>query len=187
MNEAIQKYGWDNFEHKILLTNLSQEEAEQLEKQYIQLYNSVEHGFNTSAGGHTLPQESIQKMSQSLKQYYREHGHPWTGRKHTEETKEKIRQSKIGTKASDETKQKLSESHKGIKQSQEWIDKRMASKKKKVLCIESNIIYNSAKDCCLGEFGEEIKGTINDIRAVCRGERNKCKGKHFKYIEEGDL
>jgi group I intron endonuclease len=42
---------------------------------------------------------------------------------HTEETKEKMRQSRIGHKLSDETKKKISKSHKGIRPSRETIEK----------------------------------------------------------------
>ena len=38
---AIQKYGWDNFEHIILQFNLTQQEAEEKEKYYIQKYNTL--------------------------------------------------------------------------------------------------------------------------------------------------
>lgn len=183
MNQAIEKFGWDGFEHKILLSNLTKEEAEKLEKQYIIKYDSLNKGFNTSPGGNLQSEESLQKMSNSLKQYYNEFGHPWKNRKHTDATKEKIRQSHLGLKASEETKKKMSEAHTGIKQSSEWIEKRISGKRKQVLCIENNKIYSNAKECCTAEFGEAIKGTINDIRAVCRGERNICKGKHFKYVE----
>ena len=50
---AIQKYGWDNFEHKILENNLSQNEADQKEKFYIEKYNSTnpQKGYNILSGG----------------------------------------------------------------------------------------------------------------------------------------
>lgn len=50
---AIQKYGWDNFEHTILLDNLTLEESYLQEKKFIEMYNSAnpEKGYNISFGG----------------------------------------------------------------------------------------------------------------------------------------
>ena len=50
---AIQKYGWNNFEHIILQFNLTQQEAEQKEKYYIQKYNTLNdiYGYNIKKGG----------------------------------------------------------------------------------------------------------------------------------------
>lgn len=50
---AIKKYGWDAFEHKILIKNLSFEEACYLEKEYIKKYHtsSKKNGYNISPGG----------------------------------------------------------------------------------------------------------------------------------------
>lgn len=51
--KAIQKYGWDNFDHKIIKTHLSKEEAVALEIQYIREYGShiSKHGYNVTYGG----------------------------------------------------------------------------------------------------------------------------------------
>ena len=48
---AIKKYGWENFEHIILETNLSWEEANNKEKEYIKKYDSYKNGYNCSYGG----------------------------------------------------------------------------------------------------------------------------------------
>lgn len=50
---AIRKYGWDNFEHNILNTGISQEDAVELEKNYIKEYNTnnPKMGYNISSGG----------------------------------------------------------------------------------------------------------------------------------------
>lgn len=86
---AIQKYGWDNFEHIILFKNKTKEEAEELEKLYIKvlLSNNREFGYNIDNGGN-----SIGKM--------------------TEETKVKISQSKIGKKLSERAKLSMKEKRK---------------------------------------------------------------------------
>ena len=52
-NHAIEKYGWENFEHILLHDGLSKNEADELEKYYIREYKSYmpEHGYNISLGG----------------------------------------------------------------------------------------------------------------------------------------
>lgn len=51
---AIQRYGWiKGFEHVIILDNLTQKEASELEKEYIHKYktNLREYGYNLASGG----------------------------------------------------------------------------------------------------------------------------------------
>jgi hypothetical protein len=50
---AIQKYGWHNFSHEILIANITtRAEANQLEQYYIEeVYDSVRNGYNISKGG----------------------------------------------------------------------------------------------------------------------------------------
>ena len=49
----IQKFGWSNFVHEILLTNLSFEEAKNREIFYIALFKTSDpkYGYNKSIGG----------------------------------------------------------------------------------------------------------------------------------------
>lgn len=48
---AIQKYGWNNFKHIILLKDLSLEEAWEKEKEYIKKYDTINDGYNVHEGG----------------------------------------------------------------------------------------------------------------------------------------
>lgn len=48
--EAVEKIGWDNFEHEILQTCTTREEALILETAWIDYYNSAEEGFNIIKG-----------------------------------------------------------------------------------------------------------------------------------------
>lgn len=50
---AINKYGWDNFDHKILFEKLTKEEACVIEMQLIKQYksNTRKYGYNLSSGG----------------------------------------------------------------------------------------------------------------------------------------
>lgn len=184
MREAIQQYTWEGFYHEIWYENLTKEEADALEISLIEEYKTVERGFNSSPGGNRLTNDSILKMSNSLKEHYALYGHPWTGRKHTEESKEKMRQSSLGQSPSDITRMRMSAAHQGIKQSKEHIEKRMASKRIPIQCVETGEIYNSAKECALAELGRDNPGIVNNIRACARGEHKTAGKKHFKYVEK---
>lgn len=50
---AIMKYGWNNFQHIIIVQNLSQDEASNLEKKLIQQYKTQDknYGYNIKSGG----------------------------------------------------------------------------------------------------------------------------------------
>lgn len=67
---AIQKYGWNNFEHSILYTDLTKEEACQKEQELIQYFNATnrEYGYNSTSGGEifTMNQETREKISKAL-------------------------------------------------------------------------------------------------------------------------
>lgn len=89
---AIKKYGWDNFTHQILCTNVTKDEAIIKEKFLIYTWNLTDkrYGYNMTEGGEI---------------------HSYKGRKHTEETKRKISESHQGIRPSVKTLQKLSETH----------------------------------------------------------------------------
>lgn len=50
---AIQRYGWDNFEHIILIDNITLELAEIIERELINKYNTTDeqYGYNRALGG----------------------------------------------------------------------------------------------------------------------------------------
>lgn len=54
--KAIQEFGWDNFSHNILKTDLTKEEADYWEKYYIKQYNSTNEafGYNMKKRGTTI-------------------------------------------------------------------------------------------------------------------------------------
>ena len=72
---AIQKYGWDNFEHIILLDQLTKEEACKIEVLLIALLNTQNpnYGYNIRGGGDggtlglRMSDETKNKISESLK------------------------------------------------------------------------------------------------------------------------
>lgn len=114
---AILKYGWDNFEHIILYTNLTLEEANQKEQELIKEYNSCndEFGYNIISGGRnfTHSEETKRKIglanSIALKgnkwsekqrelrsEMFTGEGNPFYGKHHTKETKQLISEHRKG-------------------------------------------------------------------------------------------
>ncbi len=66
---AIQKYGWDAFEHIIFAEGLTREEAKHMEALLVALYktNDPNYGYNMSPGGDAVSEETIQKISAAAK------------------------------------------------------------------------------------------------------------------------
>lgn len=69
---AILKYGWDNFEHEIIASNLTKEEAKHFEEIIISKLNTRDHsnGYNISSGGENyIPSEiTILKRTNNIKE-----------------------------------------------------------------------------------------------------------------------
>lgn len=65
---AIQKYGWDGFDHVILQTGLTADEVNEYERAYISFFetNTSERGYNIQEGGQhskCISDEARQKLS----------------------------------------------------------------------------------------------------------------------------
>lgn len=48
---AINKYGWENVKHNIIIDGISKEQAETLERYLIAEFKTIDNGYNTSTGG----------------------------------------------------------------------------------------------------------------------------------------
>ena len=71
---AINKHGWDNFEHIVIAKGLTEEEAKWLEIELIREHDTTnpEYGYNITLGGdggngHVVTEETKKKISESLK------------------------------------------------------------------------------------------------------------------------
>ena len=98
---AIQKYGWNGFEHIVLDDNLTYDEANNKERYYIALYNSnnSKYGYNLTLGGDGFcgqkrSEETKLKISNSLKEYYKDKHSYWYGKKIPPEVIEKQKRTK---------------------------------------------------------------------------------------------
>lgn len=110
---AILKYGFDNFEHEIIASDLTKDEADNFEKLLIEKLDTMnpKYGYNCKEGGSNgmLSEEGRKKISDA----HKGENHHMYGKHHSEETKRKISESHKGLKASEETKRKLSVANTG--------------------------------------------------------------------------
>ena len=145
-SDAIEKYGWDNFEHKIIAQGLAKESACALERQLIKEYDTQnkEKGYNITDGG----------------EFFR----------HSEESKKLMSRNRRGKglhEFSEEHKRRIKEHHGG------------GADKKKVLCIETGIVYESINDAA-----RKIGITKKMISNCCRNvsHYNTAKGYHWEFV-----
>ena len=173
---AIKKYGWENFEHKILYENLTKEEAEKIEIQLISKWETTNraYGYNIANGGNhigSVSEETKKKISNGRKGIA-------TELHRTEKTKKKISESLKGIKRNDETKKKISDFAKSRGMS-ELTRQRLieANEKRKmpVICMVTGIKYESAS-----EAARQTGLCKSTILRHCNGTLKKQKWEYSK-------
>lgn len=171
---AINKYGWENFQHLVLFDNLTKEEACLLEQCYIALYDTTnpKYGYNNSLGGeHGLASEHTKKkISENNAKY-------WKGKQLTEETRKKMSENHAdfkgknnpmyGKQFTEEHKKKLSEAKKG-----KYTGKNSPNYGKQFTEEHRNKISEAKKG---QKLTEETKKKISEAN---KGENNYMYGKH---------
>lgn len=143
-SRAIKKYGWENFEHKILFNNLTLTEANWKEREAIKFYRTFTgfqdcNGYNMTLGGdgqvsRKCSDETKQKMRQNSSHYWKYHEYPQSGIE-----KLKLTKQLHPYKYTDEVKQKMRDvwhdTHQNITtdhlHSPENIEKQKATKREK--------------------------------------------------------
>lgn len=135
---AIKKYGWDGFEHEIIASNLTKDEADNFEKLLIKELDTMNlsKGYNLQSGGShgqpsELSRENIRKAAQKRNENEEWHrkqseshiglqvgeNNGMYGKKHSEESKQKMREASTGKHPSEKTREKMKKSHIGNKNS----------------------------------------------------------------------
>lgn len=178
---AIQKYGWNNFEHNILFTGLTKEQACLKEQELIKEYDLMnrEFGYNSTSGGDifVMNEETKQKISQAMIGNQNALGHPCS-----EEKKKKIRDAQKGRKFTEEHKQKLSEAaknrHVPCSEEKKQILKEK-SHKKSVYCEELDKIFESVQEC-----SRQLGIPATNISKLCNGRGKTLKGYHLRYYND---
>lgn len=190
---AIQKYGWDNFTHEILYSDLTKEEACEKEIELIRFHrsNDKNYGYNLSSGGEAtnagckLSEEARKRISESRKG----EKHPYYGKKLSEEHRQKLGDSHRGKHIWNETQRKqISERQTGEKNhmygkhpSEETRNKMRESHRQYTIVqmdMDGVIIatFPSTKAAAVA-----IGGHATAIAAVCRGKHKSTAGYRWKY------
>ena len=152
---AIQKYGWNNFEHTILMSNLTKNQACYYERLYIKKYEttSPEKGYNETLGGD---------------------GGGMYNKHHTQSAKEKISEARKIIGFSEAHKRHISESKAGVKH---HLAKPVYQYSKDGTFIKKwDYMNEAAKNLNLS------RGSISN---VCRGRGKTSGGFVWSYQDKG--
>lgn len=162
--EIITKYGWDNFEHKILETNIKDSDIDEREKYWIKYFDATnpEKGYNKDPGGGSKSQETRQKMSDSWQK----------------DIERKQKQSNLMIQLN-KTLNRKGQNNSMYGRTREDIKQLLG---KKVRCIETNKIFDSMSDASRWICGNEKMRS--HIREVCEGKRHTCYNYHWEYVNE---
>lgn len=158
---AIQKYGWDGFDHIILHTGLSEQDAKQAEKWLISAWRTQDRcfGYNMTSGGDGT-----------------------SGYHPSEETRKKLSTARIKVNLSEETLRRRSEGFKGRKFSEEHKRKISKANSKPVFMMDlfGNVIqyFSSSHEA---EIATKI--SHSHISQCCHGNRKTAGGHCWKFAQ----
>lgn len=190
--KAIEKYGWNNFDHIILCVGLTREQASELEIRLIEVYDTTnrEKGYNLDGGGikrKRMSDETKKKIGDAHRGRYTEaqwaatmaragKGHP-----HTEETKRHLSEVHKGKKMSAEACAKMSLAHKGqiptnLEQLKEANKARWRKVEQYTMQGEYVATFENIRDA--GTSNGIDEGSIGQC---CRGKYKHAGGYIWKY------
>ena len=167
-----------DFTNKIVFDGIpTRAEAQEMEKVFIDVYGTYDNGYNKTRGGSTgteLSDETKQKISETL-----------TGATFTEEHKQNISENHAlywqGKTHSEETKQKMGESRKGEKHfaygktfSDETKDKMALAKRKPEYDDAKNLFHSLSGMMTLRQKRKELRERYPHIpnNTICRWVRD---------------
>lgn len=208
---AIQKYGWDNFEHEILFDGLTKEQADIKEKEMIAFYdsNNPDKGYNLTDGGqgtngYRMPEERKRQISEFQKgrlltdewkrhisESVRGENHPFWGKKLSDEHRRHLSEAHmgqkpaygmLGKKLSQESRDKISKALTGHPTSNETRKKIGLANGRLTRCIDTEIVYYSAT-----EASRQTGCNVVGITRCCNGTQQTCGGLHWEWADAQDI
>lgn len=205
LQRAWDKYKEDSFTFEILEL-CSEDELDEVEMKYIELYDACNNGYNIESGGN-----SNKYLSDSTRQKIKE---AHLGLRHSDETKKKMSKSRTGKNNgmygrnhSEESKRKMSESKKGKlghpssekqkdaarranigKTISEETRKKISNANKgnvpanknlkPVYCVELDRVFENPSSA-----GKELEISSSNIIGCCEHQRKTCGGYHWIYAD----
>ena len=194
---AVKKYGWDNFTHKILYRNFTEEEAVWKERFLIKIFHTYVHdpkcnGYNMTLGGegttgskHSAETRRKMSMAQKARTNYPSPSVE-TRKKLSLALKGRPSPNK-GKRLSEDTKYKMTEARKGQKRTEAF--KKAASERMsngKSVCCKA-VVQFDLKGNQVNEFyslthaAETVKGDRSSIARCCKGKQATSKGYRWEY------
>ena len=169
---AIQKYGWDNFEHIILFENISEDEASKKEIEMISKYksNDKRYGYNISCGGENGHNDLWNDEEYRLRQV-QERKTRWNNEEFRKHHAERLRLAM----AKNSYKKAIAKSTK-----ERWENGCFDEVHcKPIICLETGEVYKS-----ITEASKITNIGRCDIGKCCLGKEMTAKGYHWQYYSE---
>lgn len=155
---AIEKYGWDSFEHLVIKDGLTRDEACEMERRLIAKFETTDpkHGYNCNLGG----------FAGSL----------------SEETKEKLRQANIGKKYPESTRMKhsIAAKNRDIRFNERMWKRSVEVKSRRVYQFDKNKDFIKGWDSVSAAASSVGCGHQN-IARCCQGKSHTCCGYYWSY------
>ena len=191
LKEFIKKYGIENFSREII-EEVDNNILGEREIYWINLYNSnnLDIGYNLTIGGNSkygrksnnISDDTKKKISESVSKYLAENGHPFQGKNHSEETKQKIREKLKDRKLPKEQVEKFIISRIGLKYNKPpkpIKDKIDQSIRINQMTIGGEFIreWNSMMEAAI-----HLNLDRTGISRACRGIYSQCGGYKWCYV-----
>lgn len=169
-NQAIQKYGKENFLVEVIEKANSIEEMNELEMFYIKKFNSIlPNGYNACEGGgktkgYNHTEESKAKMKEAKDGMYLGKENPFFNKHHSEEQIAKWKRDRKGRKLTEEWKLNVAKAN-----------------YKKVVNLETKEVFESMRAA-----GEAYHRAPTNIVRACKHPQRTAAGYHWGYYELQD-
>jgi group I intron endonuclease len=176
--QDIETYGWDNFTHEIIATNLSMAEANELERNLVEAYRSDDenYGYNKTKGGFgSTGREWTEEQKQHMSEIQKECWQDEERRKQASLTQTELWSSEAG-------RAQRSAQATSLWQNEEYRNKHSGenhARSKPVRCKETGQIFDNARQAAAWA----LKANPQNIGKCCKGERQHC-GNHPETNEK---